>query len=235
MVRERDKSGQYVETVGLDDVLGVFDRVRGPVITSSDVAEVLDCTTEAARQKLKQLHERGEVDRRKTGRTVVWWRTGGRESAHASRDDAGVAPGPSPSVDGARSEGASTDESGGATDEGAHPALDVPPVDDETRELVASTLADHDFPGRAAKYDGRIDATARLYATLQAHAGEWLEKHALLSVVDDDGEHGYDDAASFWSNFVVKDARHPNALTILPGVESSGKPYRYTEPADADV
>lgn len=74
MVRERSESGQYVETVTLDDVLGVFDQVRGPVITSSDVAEALDCTTEAARQKLTRLADRGEVDRRKTGRTVVWWR-----------------------------------------------------------------------------------------------------------------------------------------------------------------
>lgn len=74
MVRERDESGQYVETVGPDDVLGVFDQVEGPVITSSDVASALDCTTEAARQKLQRLVDEGELARRKTGRTVVYWR-----------------------------------------------------------------------------------------------------------------------------------------------------------------
>jgi len=72
--RERTDAGTFAETVSLDDVLGVFDAVRGPVITSSDVADALGCTTEAARQKLTRLYDRGEVDKRKTGRTVVYWR-----------------------------------------------------------------------------------------------------------------------------------------------------------------
>ena len=75
MARERDESGQYVETVGPDDVLDVFDHVRGPAITSSDVADALNCTTEAARQKLTRLHEEGKVNKRKSGRTVLYWRT----------------------------------------------------------------------------------------------------------------------------------------------------------------
>lgn len=73
--RERSESGQFVETVTLDRVLDVFDRVEGPVVTSRDIAKTLDCTGEAARQKLASLHERGVVERRKSGRTVVWWRT----------------------------------------------------------------------------------------------------------------------------------------------------------------
>jgi predicted ArsR family transcriptional regulator len=75
MARERDESGQYVETVGPDDVLDVFGHVRGPAITSSDVADALNCTTEAARQKLTRLHEEGKVNKRKSGRTVLYWRT----------------------------------------------------------------------------------------------------------------------------------------------------------------
>lgn len=75
--RERSDAGTFVEKVSLDAVRDVFDAVRGPVITSSDVADQLDCTTEAARQKLTRLYDRGEVDKRKTGRTVVYWRTGG--------------------------------------------------------------------------------------------------------------------------------------------------------------
>lgn len=91
--RERSESGQFVETVTLEGVLDVFDRVRGPVITSSDVADALDCTTEAARQKLTRLYDRGEVDKRKTGRTVVYWRTGDddaeRERERAETPSAG--------------------------------------------------------------------------------------------------------------------------------------------------
>jgi hypothetical protein len=79
MVRERDESGKYVETVDPDTVLDVFSNVRGPVITSSDVSDALDCTTEAARQKLSRLYDEGKVDKRRTGRTVVYWRIDGSE------------------------------------------------------------------------------------------------------------------------------------------------------------
>jgi len=75
MTRERNDSGQYVETVSPDDVIDVFQTVDGPAITSSDVAEALGCTTEAARQKLARLVDSGELDRRKTpARTVIYWR-----------------------------------------------------------------------------------------------------------------------------------------------------------------
>jgi len=93
--RKRTDAGTFVETVTLEAVLGVFEAVRGPVITSSDVAEQLDCTTEAARQKLTQLYERGDLDRRKTGRTVVWWlddpsaSTGADETTDERREKAG--------------------------------------------------------------------------------------------------------------------------------------------------
>ena len=83
--RERSDSGTFVETVSLEDVLGVFDDVRGPVITSSDVADQLDCTTEAARQKLTRLYDQGKVDKRKTGRVVVWWHTGGTPPTPSDR------------------------------------------------------------------------------------------------------------------------------------------------------
>jgi DNA-binding FadR family transcriptional regulator len=81
MTRERNDSGRYVETVGADDVLGTFDTVDGPVITSTDVAEHLECTTEAARQKLKRLVDDGTLARRRTGRTFVYWRTPHTQSA----------------------------------------------------------------------------------------------------------------------------------------------------------
>lgn len=73
--RERNEAGRYVPVVTREAVLAVFNEVRGPAITSRDVAESLGCTTEAARQRLAQLHDDGEVERRKTGRTVLWWRS----------------------------------------------------------------------------------------------------------------------------------------------------------------
>ncbi|MFB6198889.1 MAG: hypothetical protein ABEI52_11595 [Halobacteriaceae archaeon] len=84
--RERGEGGQFVETVPMKEVLSVFDRIRGPVITSSDVADALNCTTEAARQKLSRLYDQGTVDKRKTGRVVVYWRTS--EHTPQERNDA---------------------------------------------------------------------------------------------------------------------------------------------------
>jgi hypothetical protein len=91
--RERSDAGTFVETVTLEAVRDVFTQVRGPVVTSSDVAAALECTTEAARQKLTRLYDRGEIDKRKTGRTVVYWRE--EESAGAPTDTARDDPDPS--------------------------------------------------------------------------------------------------------------------------------------------
>jgi hypothetical protein len=93
MTRERDESGRYVETVGESDVLAVFDRVDGPVITSSDVSDALDCTTEAARQKLARLVDAGTLSKRKTGHLVVYWRADPGPQAETTDDsDADDAP-----------------------------------------------------------------------------------------------------------------------------------------------
>lgn len=76
MPRERDESGRYVATSDAEDVLEVFDAVEGPVIGSPDVAAEFNITTEAARQKLRQLVEDGTLRSRQIGRTVVYWRNG---------------------------------------------------------------------------------------------------------------------------------------------------------------
>lgn len=73
MSREREESGRYSETVTLDAVLDVFESVDGPVVTSGDVADALECSRETARRKLRELDERGRVASRKTAGRVVWW------------------------------------------------------------------------------------------------------------------------------------------------------------------
>ena len=73
MSREREDTGRYTETVTLNAVLGVFEDIVGPVVTSGDVAEALDCSRETARRKLSTLEEHGRVASRKTAGRVVWW------------------------------------------------------------------------------------------------------------------------------------------------------------------
>lgn len=74
MPKERGDTGQYVETVALEDVLAVFDAVDGPpVVTSADVAEETDLSRDSARRKLDTLRDQGRVDRRRTAGRVLYW------------------------------------------------------------------------------------------------------------------------------------------------------------------
>lgn len=76
MDRERADSGEFVETLTLDRVVATIREAEGPIVTASEIAEALDCSTEAARQKLVTLSNQGRVARRKVGaRAVVWWLT----------------------------------------------------------------------------------------------------------------------------------------------------------------
>ena len=70
---EREDSGRYAETVTPDAVLEVFGTVAGPVVTSGDVAEALDCSRETARRKLHALEDRGRIAGRETAGRIVWW------------------------------------------------------------------------------------------------------------------------------------------------------------------
>ena len=71
--RKRDACGRFADSVTGEDVLGVFEAVDGPVVTSTDVGDVLGISTESARQHLNELVAEGPLRRRKTGRTVVYW------------------------------------------------------------------------------------------------------------------------------------------------------------------
>lgn len=76
MPKERGETGQYVETIGLDDVLALFDRVDGPpVVTSADIADMTGLTRDSARRKLNELQDRGDVDARRSAGRVLYWRT----------------------------------------------------------------------------------------------------------------------------------------------------------------
>ncbi|MFB6109315.1 MAG: hypothetical protein ABEJ60_00365 [Halodesulfurarchaeum sp.] len=73
--RRRDEHGQYVERMTESGILELFERVPGPVIATTDVAEHFDSTTEGARRKLNEMCDAGRLDRRKVGGTRVYWRT----------------------------------------------------------------------------------------------------------------------------------------------------------------
>ena len=74
--RKRNENGQFADAVEAADVLSVFEAVEGPVVTSTDVGDVLGISTETARQRLNDLVTDGTLRRRKTGRTIVYWHVG---------------------------------------------------------------------------------------------------------------------------------------------------------------
>lgn len=74
--KPRDEDGTFSEVITPQEVLEAV-RNGGHIVTSSDVADTLGCTREAARLKLTDLHDAGKIERRKVGSTaVVWWADG---------------------------------------------------------------------------------------------------------------------------------------------------------------
>lgn len=192
--RERSDSGTFVETVSLEDVLGVFDAVRGPVITSSDVADQLDCTTEAARQKLRRLYDQGEVDKRKTGRVVVWWHTGGTPPTPAERTS---------EVQGSIE--TSLDED--------RPGEDIGETADETPETLDDAIAAVDTPGSGETREKREQALRDAYEYLRAHGQ--AQRSDFKDLLGD--EVGYSGGfRSWWTNYV----KAKDALKQLPDVDA---------------
>lgn len=74
MPRKHGDEGVFVEDTTHSDVLAVFEQIEGPVVTSGDVADALDCSRETARRKLNELHEHGRLGKRKTAGRVVYWK-----------------------------------------------------------------------------------------------------------------------------------------------------------------
>ena len=193
MTRERDDTGQYVETVGLEDVIDVFESVRGPAITSSDVADALNCTTEAARQKLTRLYDRGVVDKRKSGRTMIYWRTdGGREPD--------VAPDPAPA-----------DPSPVEQTRPAEPTeTRRDTVDDRLAEDVRAYIEEQDLPPKSEH--GR-DAVIDVFRQLRQHGtmGTGDLQEAL-----------YPDYEDYWAGPRAMWNAIDRYLEDIPGLEKAG-------------
>jgi hypothetical protein len=220
MTRKRDNTGQYTETVTLDAVLGVFDQVRGPVVTSSDVADTLDCTTEAARQKLARLEDRGEVESRKTGRTKVYWRTDSTAS-------------PAPSEPASAETAVTADESDagakgvvGTPEPTEDTSADARPRESDARTRAGARIDELELAGSGAKYERRREALLLIHEHLRENPGEWFQKGDFEELLDG-VDVGYASFDSLWSNWVKGSGDKPNVLETLPGVELSGDEYQY--------
>lgn len=73
--RERNESGRYVESVTPETVLDLFEEVEGPALTSGDVRDRYNVTTDTAKRKLQKLEQRGLVGSRVSSGRTIYWRT----------------------------------------------------------------------------------------------------------------------------------------------------------------
>ncbi len=210
MPREHGEDGAFIETIGLDDVREVFDAVGGPVILSADVADALGCSRETARRKLKELYDRGDLDRRKVSRRVIYWEPeeeGRREPTDAARADAG----------------------GDGTDGPADPPADAhgghTAAEADAFDTARERIEELDLAGSGADYDRRRDAVLKMYQYLRDRPGERVSKSDFADLLAGD-DVGYGGGfASLWANWVKGSGDRPNVLDTLPGVELRGDDY----------
>ena len=89
--RKRNQEGEYVETVTRERVLAALEDTDKPIMATGDIADALECSREAARLKLMELAEGGEVERHNVrGAVVVWWPTDDPTTAEPLRDLVGM-------------------------------------------------------------------------------------------------------------------------------------------------
>lgn len=70
--QDRDDTGRYTAKVTLDEILNQFNREP---LTATEIADHFDISNRAALNKLEELHERGDLERKEAGaRAVVWWK-----------------------------------------------------------------------------------------------------------------------------------------------------------------
>lgn len=222
MAKEHGESGEFVETVTLEKVREVFDDVRGPVVLSADVADRLDCSRETARRKLKQLHDRGDLDRRKVSRRVLYW--GPTQERQEPSESAALAAAGAAGHD--RSAATSGDEQGAVRGETSGAGDDTDRLTDaeDLRARVAGHLA-----GEGEVLERRVDAILRMYTYLQEHGT--AKKAEFLDRVDADAVN-YADENSVWANMV----KGRDTLRALPGAHppATGKvTWKYVD-ADED-
>lgn len=217
MPREHGDGGEYVETVTLDDVRAVFDDVRGPVVLSADVSDALGCSKETARRKLGALYDRGEVDRRKVSRRVIYWKERGGD---APTMDDGLPSGPGDvRRDSVGKDAARADAGDDPTKTTAGPPTGAHGAESEhtTGVIEVGALSfDRDLTdARRSHLEAWIRHAADAGSISKSDFEDWWTE-------DRAGETGYN-AGSFWAAF-AKAAMKQSDQFMKP----NNRTYRYT-------
>lgn len=206
MPREQGESGEFVETIAPEDVLQVFDAVDGPVILSADVADYFEVTRETARRKLQQLHDQGELDRRKVSRRVIYWRA--EREGFDTADLQGDATTTLADTDAAGSNATEPTREGGNAESGrtrAENPVDIDSLSFDRDLTLARREQLREWIRHAANHDDGVS---------KSDFGEWWTDERA-------GETGYN-SGSFWEAF-AKSAMKQSDRFSKPDMRT----YRY--------
>lgn len=67
--RRNDESGRYQEVYSDEEILFLLEGTR---LSTSEVAEQLDCHRTTAHDRLTELEEEGEILSKQVGNTLLW-------------------------------------------------------------------------------------------------------------------------------------------------------------------
>lgn len=85
MSQNRGEGGKFVERVTDSDVLRALHEQPDPIATARELADILDVSSETIRRHLTELHDKGQVDRKKVGsRAIVWWPVTDEEASESA-------------------------------------------------------------------------------------------------------------------------------------------------------
>jgi biotin operon repressor len=212
MGKDRSETGRYKETTTLDGVLGVFNEVRGPIVTSADVADELGCSRDTARRKLAELHRNERVDRRETAGRVVWW-----IPPDATADERGASAG-------ARKVDSETGGSGRRTTEAAQNA-DMDAREQTGSADVSDVIGALDLPGSGKKLEARREAVRACVEALRSWECGWPAdfKEQVYPHYPAYHEQGDDPANAWWKNTVYPGFREIAERTgAIESADTSG-------------
>lgn len=86
--RSRDESGRYTEEVSEQAILTRFDTADAPFLTAPEIADEFGVTRQAVTYRLKEMRDRGLVDRKQAGASSVgWWATAAPAPSDETRRD----------------------------------------------------------------------------------------------------------------------------------------------------
>jgi len=214
-MRQHDDSGRFETALTGDDVLKVFDDVDGlPVITSSDVTDRHDVNAETVRRRLGELHDDGVVDRRKSGRTSLWWRVADAQGDRAMSADRRFERAGRRETDGTPVSGDGPADAAAARENRGGRAAELP---DELKQRAREILTDDAIQGHDVDIPRRREVLLDFYQEIHAAGPSGVRKSDLLELVAWEDEMHLPSAEGFWNN-VAK-----GNLRTLPGVSATGE------------